>query len=252
MRTALYLSALILAAPAGAANPFLAVPQPRFRGFQVPVLAVGPAPSAGPIAEIRLPTLLDRNRRLTPLALESSCGSWNAGLGYDPGYRERFILFSCGRRLVARRLGHGDSLLRGIRVELEPGRAFRLRFHPRLPRLMADSFLSLEPLTGAEATQRVRLSDLLLRTHEAAALFSVEGRELGALYVTDIDSATGEPAGTRTVLLVERRGLRSTAWPIPESSLPAGLPVSARLGRLELTFVRTTDGTLFVYRPPPA
>lgn len=242
--------ALLLAAAVSAAPLYLSSPQPRFRGFEGPRLWHGPPPIAAPLAEIRLPELLDRNRDVVALKLRSTCAPWHAGLGYDTGYRERFLLFSCGKRLVARRLVEGDNLFRGILVEPEPGVVYRLRFHLRLPRLFSDSFLSLESLTDETEPQiRLRLEELLGRTAEAGATFSIDGREYGVYYVTDIDVKTSAPASTRTVLIVERRGLRSMAWPIPEASLPAGRPVQAQLGSLNLAFVRTTDGTLFVYRP---
>ncbi|MBI5200198.1 MAG: hypothetical protein HY925_01315 [Elusimicrobia bacterium] len=241
--------AAFLAAVVAAQAPYLTAPQPRFRGFEGPLLFHASPPVAAPLAEIRLPELLDRNRKVVALDLGGKCAPWFAGLGYDSSYRERFLLLSCGKRLTARRFVEGDSLLRGIFVEPAPGEVFRLKFHLRLPRLFSDSFLSLEPVLHDGKAARLRLEELLGRTAEAGQSFSVGGREFRVFYVTDIDVKTSAPGETRTVLIVERRGLRSTAWPVPESSLPAGKPVQAKLGSLEVTFVRTTDGTLFVYRP---
>lgn len=228
----------------------LHTPTSKWKRFRSAELTLGQRPSPSGAVEVALGPLLDRNRALVALKLGRDCPLWRLGLGFDAGFRERFVLMTCGERTVARRLAEGERLRKGIVLEPEPGARYRLAFKLRVPRPGERSLLALEPLAGAPGVPvAVEARELFERLSAAAALVRVGRRELGLFYVSDLDPATGRPAGTRTILLVERKGARSVAWPLPEASLPEDLPVRARLGGEELALVRTSGGVLRLYPP---
>jgi hypothetical protein len=223
--------------------------RPKWKRFKLAGLSPEARPNGAPAAEIALEELLDLNRSLVTLRLGRDCPLWKVGLGFDAAFRERFFLLSCGERLIARRMGEGERLRAGLVLEPEPGVRHRVSLQVKVPHPAERSLLRLEPLDGAPGARiRLSMADLIDRILRAGAVRRVEGRELVFFYLTDLDPSTSAPAATRTILVVERRGARSVGWPLAEASLPEGEPRLARLGDLNVVFLRS-EGVLRVYRP---
>lgn len=245
-------ASLIIPTPP-AAEPFQEAP-PEMHFFQEPVLqdpklkALEPSPLGGVVGRVTLSAQLDKHRDLMTRQLGRTV--WNISVAGDPGFKNFFLTFQAGERLLIRPLGDLNRLRgEGINVEIEPGVTYNFKVSVNIFNPVRGSTLKMTPVNGTQGPSHgPKTGEILDAIKARSYVFKSGGTEYWTLFGTDVDPATNALAQTKSLLFINEAGLSSKAWPLAESALSPDKPHAVTL-KQDLVLTKTSQGELLIQTP---
>ena len=201
------------------------------------------------IGSVRLPDLLDRHRTLIARQLGSL--AWGISMAGDAAFKNTFLTFAREAALVIAPVGDLNRLRGdGVTVTIAPGVTYNLRVSINILDPVRGSTLKITAVNKTNGpSHEIKTGVILAALKAKSYVFKSKGKEYWLLHGTDVDPATNTLAGTRSLLFIHEEGLSSKAWPLAESSLGAGQPVSVALDDTRLVLVRDDQGGLSISEP---
>lgn len=224
-----------------AAFPWIGTPLPQ---DAAPYQMQTPGPTLG---RVKLAAQLDRHRDLINRVLGNS--AWDISIAGDAGFKNIFLTFMQGQKLIIRPLGDLKRLRSsdGVNVEIEPGLTYNFRVSINIFNPIRGSRLILTPAQGTTGPRHEIKTGVVVDAIQARSyVFNSGGVEYWMLYGTDVDPATQKLVDSRSFLFIHEDGTNTKGWQLAESALPVNKPVSVPFGDESFLLTRTAEGELLI------
>ncbi|MBI3551167.1 MAG: hypothetical protein HY077_01510 [Elusimicrobia bacterium] len=210
-----------------------------------------PAPRAqkqgSVVGSVSLPALLDHHRDLLK-GKTLGRKPYDISVAGDPGFKTYFLTFRQASSLLIAPLGDLNRLRgEGIDITIEPGVVYHFHVSINIFNPVRGSTMEIHPSRGTSGPQHdIKTGTVLDLVKDKSYVFSADDNEYWVLHGTDVDPKTNKLTDTRSLLFIHEAGMSTKAWPVAESSLPAGQPVNVTFGDAQLTLTRSAGGQLTI------
>ncbi len=247
------LDASRLAADAALAGAFNGLADPQVDAPQEPILQpplepvpAGPVGAKGVVARASLPTVSENSRHL--MTRTFGARALDLGVATDAAFKSYFLTFSDAKTTTLAALGDLNRLRgAGVDARVDASTVYNFKVAINIFSPVRGSTLKMTPAQGTRGPQNdVKTGALLDAIRAKSVFFKAGGQELWMFYGADAKPDASGFADTNSFLFIHENGLSSKAWPLAESKVPVGAPVSVDLGGIKLVLTRSADGSLTI------